>query len=189
MDDDSSLGSSSNSSSTPSAAASRQLVRRLNGIGRPYWSVTTDKELVRHLSVAHTLPDLDILSDCIARMAEHIQGAGVRPKREFFCSYIVQSGGYLELCITVDSALQQLAQGLQQQLQHGQLPAALTQRAVEACCALCAVLTWVCGFAFKHHNDDMALRSQFHGINSTSGELGARCFTGLSCDLCYHCWQ
>jgi hypothetical protein len=178
MNDDSSLGSSSNSSSTP-AAASRQLVRRLNGIGRPHWSVTTDKELVRHLSVAHTLPDLDILSECIVRMAEHIQGAGVRPKREFFSSYMVQNGGYLELCTVVGAALQQLAQGVQQQLQQGQLPAALTQRAVEACCALCAVLTWVCGFALKQHHDDLGLRNLFHGTNSSTGELGGLRVDGL----------
>jgi hypothetical protein len=178
MNDDSTRSSSSSNSSA--SAASRQLVRRLNGIGRPHWSVATDIELVRHLSADHTLPDLDLLSECIVRMEEHIQGAGLRAKREFFGSYVLQPAGYTELCNAVGSALQQLAQGVQQQLQQGQLPAALTQRAVEACCALCAVLTWLCSYTVKHEavgDDEAMVRQWLHGFNCTTGELRVSCVT------------
>jgi hypothetical protein len=48
------------------------------------------------------------------------------------------------ICDVLGTVLQQLAEGVQQYLQQGQLPAALTVQAVEACSALCSVMVCVC---------------------------------------------
>jgi hypothetical protein len=180
MNDD---NSSSSSSSAAVAATSRQLVRRLSGIGRAHWIIATDIGLVRHLSAAHTLPDLDILSECIVRMAEHFRGASVRAQREFFSQYSAQFAARTDLCTAAGAALQQLAQGLSQYMQQGQLPATLTQRAVEACCALCCMLSSVCRYASEHlirGDDYAALRQWYHGSHCTTGEPGLRqCCAGV----------
>jgi hypothetical protein len=52
--------------------------------------------------------------------------------------------GYTLLCSVLQFALQQLAEGVQQYLQQGQLPAALTERVLDACYALCSALVRVC---------------------------------------------
>jgi hypothetical protein len=142
LDDNS---SSANSSSSTTVAASKQLQRRLNGLGRPQWSTKTDLELLFHLNSACSLLHLDMLSGCIAKMAEHVHEARQRDKQDIFENMTKnQAQGYAVLCRVLGCALQQLAEGVQQYLQQGQLPAALTERAVAACCALCAVLARIC---------------------------------------------
>jgi hypothetical protein len=146
--------SNRNSSSATTAAvsatatASRQLLRRLNGIGQPHWSVSKDIELVQHLGDAHDLLDLDVLSDCILRMTEHVHGLGGRSSswEPFVAKALITD--QTPLYTAVAAVLQQLGQGLQQYMQQGQLPAALTERAVDACWALCSLLTFACSCSF-----------------------------------------
>jgi hypothetical protein len=102
MEHDSSSNSSSSTSTTmasPAIAASKKLQRRLNGLGRSHWGVKTDIELLVHLPDANDLPHLDILSDCVVRMAEHVSGANARESEELSkgltagCGYTVFSKG------------------------------------------------------------------------------------------------
>jgi hypothetical protein len=143
MDDDSSSSSSSTnttSTSSTTVAASKQLQRRLNGLGPMQWGAKTDMELLTHLFSADSLLHFDILSDCINRMAEHVIQARRNVQKELF---LCMTRGYAVLCKVSTFALQQLAESVQQYLQQGQLPAALTERAFEACYSLCTVLKCV----------------------------------------------
>jgi hypothetical protein len=136
----------SSSSSSSTVAASKQLHRRLNGLGRSHWSFTADYELVSHLkSIDSTdsMLHLDILSDCIFRMAEHVHKA-LPSKTAEAADCMVSNDGYLMLCTVLGVALQQLAEGVRKFLQQGQLPAALTERATDACSALCFAFNCIC---------------------------------------------
>jgi hypothetical protein len=65
-------------------------------------------------------------------MAEHVEEMHFNERIEFLKA-VSSDAGCSGLCKMVGSALQQLGDGVQQHLQQGQLPAALTVRAVEAC--------------------------------------------------------
>jgi hypothetical protein len=135
------LDDSSTSSST-TVAASKQLQRRINGLGQRQWSVDAYVELLVHLYNVDSLLHLDILSDCIIRMAEHADKGRLPDTRKLF-DYITASTGYNSLCRVARVALQQLAEGVQQYLQQGQLPAVLTERALDASYALWSMLTCI----------------------------------------------
>jgi hypothetical protein len=169
---------SNGTSISTSTAASKQLQRRLSGLGRSHWNTETDVELLAHLFSAQVcnLTHLDILSDCIMRMAEH--GSGVQGSdKNMLVNSMVVCQGYSILCKVLGSALQQLAEGVQQYLQQEQLPAALTVRAVEACYALCFVLVRVCDclISSKHGEGqrDHHLRQTCYSMAVVEGALDA----------------
>jgi hypothetical protein len=176
MNGDSSNTRSSNftgaAATTTAAAASKQLQRRLNGIGRPHWSVATDVDLVQHLACTCGLVDFDILCDCILRMAAHVLQLSSSKKMEFIGPSILE--GQSPLYTAVAAALQQLGQGLQQYMQQGQLPAALTERAVEACWALCSLLRFLCSCLLDASNysvegDLEKMRQQLYTVERQTG--------------------
>jgi hypothetical protein len=130
----------SNSNSSFGSSSTKQLHRRLRGLGQRQWTLNADCELIAHISRCSALEVLDELSNCIVRMAEHIASPQAEEASELLqltCSARVV---FRQLYAALGAALQQLAEGAQQYLQQGQLPAALTVRAVEACNALCLVL-------------------------------------------------
>jgi hypothetical protein len=147
-----------------------QLQRRLRGLGPRQWTLQSSSDLLAHLSSNLSLAALDELSDCIIRMAEHMSSllasvgrlsmsslTGDGPyklltmllTRASNASRQLQPTLWQQLCTAAGAALQQLGQGLQQYMQQGQLPAALTERAVEACWALCVVLSCCYSLAWK----------------------------------------
>jgi hypothetical protein len=173
MDDASSSSSSSNSIST---SASKHLQQRLSGLRRSQWSTETDVALLVHLGIAHSSPHLDILSDCVPRMAEHVRELNGRERGALY-TFMTEAQGYRILCRVLGSALQQLAEGVQQYLQQGQLPAALTVHVLSTCCDLCdmlsEVLDWALAIAtqLKQVNEraDQALRQLFYTAESEEG--------------------
>jgi hypothetical protein len=124
-----------------------KLQRRVMGLPRSQWSLSIDYQVIIHAGTARSLAALDELSDCLARVADHFQllAAGEASRMPWeMVSYDVSNPPVLaRLCNALGFCLQQLAEGVQQYLQQGQLPAALTVRAVQSCRALLYVLARV----------------------------------------------
>jgi hypothetical protein len=85
----------------------------------------------------HRLSDIAQLSDCLTKMAQHKRLLRTDELDDLLAGLTDASSTLQQLYTVTGSILQQLAQGLQQYPQQGQLPAALT---VEACNALCFAL-------------------------------------------------
>jgi hypothetical protein len=124
-----------------SASSSTKLQRRLMALPRGHWTLAADKELIAHLSTVRSLPGIAQLSDCLTKMAQHMSRSLQADELDDLLAGLNEASSTLQQLYTVTgSVLQQLAQCLQQYLQQGQLPAALTAYAVEACNALCLAL-------------------------------------------------
>jgi hypothetical protein len=109
-------------------------------------------------------------------MAEHVSEASFKDQKDLVATMAVY-GDYSILCKLLGSTLQQLGDSVQQHLQQGQLPAALTVRAVEACHALCLVLTSLCSWfvSGKHHakSEDQHLRQLCIEVEAREGAMHA----------------
>jgi hypothetical protein len=138
------------------------------------WSVKTDFELLTHLNNASSLLQLDILSDCMVKMAEHVYRASPSEQQELL-NGMSRLNGYSILCKVLGCALQQLAESVQRYLQQGQLPAALTERALSASYALCFVFGSACIWCqyIKHPEASSEQRDRqfYHNVAVTEGAL------------------
>jgi hypothetical protein len=176
---DGSIGSSSSSdSSSTTVASSKQLHRRLNGLGRTQWSFKADFDLLTHLGSINStdsLLHLDILSDCIFRMAEHVNSITDSNELKELMDAMLLHYNYLALCKTLAWALQQLAEGVQQYLQQGQLPAALTERALDALHELCQLHFHACQWfmlpAYHSKDDEKRMRQRCYDWELEGGAL------------------
>jgi hypothetical protein len=135
MDD----ASSSDGRAGSSSSSSSKLQRRLMALPRRHWTLDADYELIRHISPMTSLSDVAPLSDCLKRMAEHTVFLQ-REEQHILCAKLLNTAVLQHLYKVTSCVLQQVAQHLQQFMQQGQLPAALTVHAVEACNALCVAL-------------------------------------------------
>jgi hypothetical protein len=116
---------------------------------RRQWTLSTDYEIVSHLSTANRLSDVAQLSDCLVKMAEHIWTLRADEQHNQLAGLLQTSTSLQQLYTVTGSALQQLANCLQAYLQQGQLPAALPAYAVEACTALCLAMRCVHSYSFQ----------------------------------------
>jgi hypothetical protein len=138
-----STGGSDDWSPTPTA----KLQRRLMSLPRKKWDSMTSFLVIVHTETGRSLATLDQLSDCLARAAEHLRSLDPSEQdmmvQQIFSCEQHSPTVFSHLCSGAGFALQQLAEGMQQYLQQGQLPAALTVHAVEACCSLLYMLALV----------------------------------------------
>jgi hypothetical protein len=119
--------------STLQGCSSRELVRRWNGLGQKQWSWKEDQEVFEHLASA-SLQTLDELSAPIVKVAQHIEDMSQHMDLE---KQIDMHRLLRALCPALGCGLQQLGVGLRLYLDSGQLPAALTGRALDAIITLC----------------------------------------------------
>jgi hypothetical protein len=158
--------------SSNSNNSSIKLQRRLMALPRRQWTLDVDHELISYVSTMTSLSDVAQLSDCLKRLAERMIFLQTEEQRGLLARLLVTS--VLQHFYKVTSCvLQQFAQHLQQYMQQGQLPAALTVYAVEACNALCVALSTIHQYANK---PQMAVqneaRKQFCALmHSTGGQV------------------
>jgi hypothetical protein len=125
-----------------SSSSSKQLQRRLRGLGPKRWDFQADRDLLAHLATTRSLGSLDELSDCISRATEHIfqisEGTNRQKLSDLMQNHLMP---LLQLLFTaLGPALQQLGDGLQQYSSSGQLPAAVTDQALDAVNCMCQLL-------------------------------------------------
>jgi hypothetical protein len=128
------------------SSSTKQLQRRLRGLSPKQWDVQVDRDLLEHLASARSLASLDELSDFIYRATEHIAAfrEDTNRQKNFVRNHLLPM--FRLLCTALGPALQQLADGLQQYSSSGQLPAAVTDQAVDALncmCQLTCVFCWI----------------------------------------------
>jgi hypothetical protein len=161
----------STSNGRASSNNSCRLQRRLMALPRQQWTLDADHELTAHISTMTSLSDVAQLSDCLTKMAEHMASLAAHEQLELLDGLLATPALHTLYAVT-GSALQQLGQGLQQYLQQGQLPAALTVYAVEACKALCHVLSTIHKYALAQPSaqQQMKLRHTFSTVMCSTGK-------------------
>jgi hypothetical protein len=189
---DSSSGSSNDYNST---LALDRLRSRLLSLPRSRWTLHNSYEVISMAGASRNLYILDQLSECLARVAdlplEHIHSmTSTEQQQQLLDGLLHNTDGtpalFRHLCTAVAAALQQLAQGLQQYMQQGQLPAALTVHAVEGISALCYMLGLVSSFGYAappaQRQEQRQQRSQ---MQRDSGEIHSTCRGRVTLSCCF----
>jgi hypothetical protein len=142
---------------------------------RRQWNTDIDFELISHISTTLDSSDVALLSDCLTKMAEHVWALPGDEQHIMLAGLLAKPSTMQELCSATSSVLQQLSEGVQQYLQQGQLPTALTANAVEGCNALCLTLSNILDYSAKAPVNE---RHRFAAVLCSTGAC-----TGNKC-----CW-
>jgi hypothetical protein len=155
--------------------SSRELVRRWNGLGQKQWTWEEDQEVFEHLATA-SLQTLDELSAPIVRVAKHIDDMSRHVNMQKQAEMMMLSRA---LCPALGCGLQQLGVGLRLYLDSGQLPAALTGRALDAIITLCLLASKVHAYAERaqaaNPNDDLLIQGMRPDMAKRALETGMSC--------------
>jgi hypothetical protein len=168
--------------STLQGFSSRELVRRWNGLGHKQWSIQEDLDVFSHLESA-SLQTLDELSAPILKVAQHIEAMSrhVEVQKQVDVFMLLRS-----LCPALACGLQQLGVGLRLYLDSGQLPAALTARALDGIITLCLLANKM----YAYTEDVQAANSDYEVFVLGMRAKMVECVldTGTGCRYCCTAW-